>query len=49
MATTYLVRMPWGQELTVTQPNDGSRRAQLGDDVTLGWDPHQSFMLAEAS
>ena len=27
VATTYLVAMPWGQELTVTQPNDGSARA----------------------
>jgi spermidine/putrescine transport system ATP-binding protein len=48
VATTYLVAMPWGQELTVTQPNDGSARAQRGDQVTLGWDPHQSFVLAEA-
>ncbi len=48
VATTYLVAMPWGQELTVTQPNDGSPRAQLGDEVTLGWDPHQAFVLAEA-
>jgi spermidine/putrescine transport system ATP-binding protein len=49
VATTYLVAMPWGQELTVTQPNDGSARAQLGDDVTLGWEPHQAFVLAEAT
>ncbi len=48
VATTYLVGMPWGQELTVTQPNDGSRRAQLGDRVTLGWDPHQAFVVPEA-
>ena len=49
VATTYLVAMPWGQELTVTQPNDGSARAQLGDDVSLGWEPHQAFVLTEAS
>ena len=48
VATTYLVAMPWGQELTVTRPNDGSRQAQLDDRVTLGWDPHQSFVVAEA-
>ena len=48
VATTYLVAMPWGQELTVTRPNDGSPRAQRGDEVTLGWDPHQAFVLAEA-
>lgn len=48
VATTYLVAMPWGQELTVTRPNDGSPRAQRGDNVTLGWDPNQAFVLAEA-
>lgn len=49
VATTYLVAMPWGQELTVTQPNDGSARAVPGDAVTLGWDPHQAFVVpAEA-
>jgi spermidine/putrescine transport system ATP-binding protein len=48
VATTYLVAMPWGQELTVTQPNDGSARANRGDVVTLGWNPHQAFVLAEA-
>lgn len=48
VATTYLVSMPWGQELTVTRPNDGSPRAQRGDEVTLGWDPNQAFVLAEA-
>ena len=48
VATTYLVSMPWGQELTVTQPNDGSARAERGEEVTLGWDPHQAFVLAEA-
>jgi len=45
VATTYLVRMPWGQEITVTQPNDGSNRAKLGEQVTLGWDPHHSFVV----
>lgn len=48
VATTYLVAMPWGQELTVTRPNDGSTRAAQGDEVTVGWDPHQAFVLAEA-
>ena len=48
VATTYLVAMPWGQELTVTQPNDGSARAVPGDRVTLGWDPHQAFVVPEA-
>lgn len=45
VATTYLVRMEWGQELTVTRPNDGSKRAALDDRVTLAWDPHQAFLV----
>jgi spermidine/putrescine transport system ATP-binding protein len=45
VATTYLVRMPWGQELTVTQPNDGTARAELGDQVTIAWDPHHAFVI----
>lgn len=46
VATTYLVAMEWGQELTVTQPNDGSALAGLGDEVAVGWDPQQAFVLA---
>ena len=45
VATTYLVRMPWGQELTVTQPNDGTARAVLGEQVTIAWDPHHAFVI----
>jgi spermidine/putrescine transport system ATP-binding protein len=45
VATTYLVRMPWGQELTVTQPNDGTARAALGETVTIAWDPHHAFVV----
>jgi spermidine/putrescine transport system ATP-binding protein len=45
VATTYLVRMPWGQELTVAQPNDGNARATLGEQVTIAWDPHHSFVI----
>lgn len=48
VSTTYLVAMPWGQELTVTRPNDGSTRAVQGERVSVGWDPHQAFVLAEA-
>ncbi|MFN8137704.1 MAG: ABC transporter ATP-binding protein [Propionicimonas sp.] len=48
VATTYLVAMPWAQELTVAQPNDGSPRARPGDQVVLGWDPHQAFVVAGA-
>lgn len=45
VATQYLVRMPWDQELTVTQPNDGSARARVGDNVTLSWSSRQGFIL----
>ncbi|MGC3994211.1 MAG: ABC transporter ATP-binding protein [Propionicimonas sp.] len=48
VATTYLVAMPWGQELTVTRPNDGSTPARPGEQVTLGWDPHQAFLVPAA-
>jgi len=45
VATHYLVRMPWGQELTLVQQNDGSARARLGETVRLGWEPSQAFSL----
>ncbi len=45
VATTYLIRMAWGQEITVTQPNDGTARATLGEQVTIAWDPHHAFVI----
>ena len=45
VATQYLVRMAWGQELTVVQQNDGKPRALTGATVTLGWDPSHGFAL----
>jgi spermidine/putrescine transport system ATP-binding protein len=45
VATQYLVRMPWGQELTVVQQNDGSGRARRGDDVTVSWAAEHGFAL----
>ncbi len=45
VSTTYLVKMPWGQELTVTQPNDGTARAVLGEQVNIAWDPHHAFVI----
>ncbi len=45
VATTYLVRMPWGQELVVVQQNDGQPRSELGDEVSLAWDPAHAFAL----
>jgi spermidine/putrescine transport system ATP-binding protein len=45
LATNYLVRLPWGQELMVVQQNDGSRSAASGAPVTLGWAPEHAFAL----
>lgn len=45
VSTDYLVRLEWGQEFTITQPNDGTARAQLGERVTLTWDPAQAFVV----
>jgi spermidine/putrescine transport system ATP-binding protein len=48
VATQYLVRMPWGQELTVVQQNDGSGRARRGDAVTVSWAAEHGFALDAA-
>jgi spermidine/putrescine transport system ATP-binding protein len=48
VATQYLVRMPWGKELTVVQQNDGSGRAHRGDDVTVSWAAEHGFALDAA-
>ena len=45
VATQYLVRMPWGRELTVVQQNDGSGRARPGEDVTVSWAAEHGFAL----
>jgi len=45
VATHYLVRLPWGQELTAVQQNDGMPRAATGATVTLGWVPDHGFAL----
>ena len=46
LATNYLVRMPWGQELMVVQQNDGMPRAETGAQVTLAWAPEHGFALS---
>jgi spermidine/putrescine transport system ATP-binding protein len=48
VATQYLVRMPWGKELTVVQQNDGSGRARPGEDVTVSWAAEHGFALDAA-
>lgn len=45
LATNYLVKLPWGQELMVVQQNDGSRAVARGSQVTLGWAPQHGFAL----
>ena len=45
VATQYLVRLPWGHEITVVQPNDGSPRARVGEDVDISWEPGSEFVL----
>jgi spermidine/putrescine transport system ATP-binding protein len=47
VSTQYLVRLPWGQELTVFVQNLGvGERFAPGDPVQLAWDPAHTFGLA---
>ena len=48
LATNYLVKLPWGQELMVVQQNDGARSAARGAQVNLGWAPEHGFALNAA-
>jgi spermidine/putrescine transport system ATP-binding protein len=49
VSTQYLVRMPWGQELTVFEQNTGSReRFRPGDEVELHWRAQHTFLLDAA-
>jgi spermidine/putrescine transport system ATP-binding protein len=45
VATQYSVEMPWGQELSVVQQNDGTARARLGESVTVSWAAEHGFAL----
>ena len=46
VSTQYLVRMPWGQELTVFEQNNGARdSSRVGDRVDLRWAPAHTFLL----
>jgi spermidine/putrescine transport system ATP-binding protein len=48
VSTQYLVRMPWGQELTVFEQNSGVRDSfATGDTVGLRW-PHEHTFLLDA-
>ncbi|RHW23392.1 ABC transporter ATP-binding protein [Nocardioides immobilis] len=49
VSTEYLVRMPWGQELTVFEQNHtSSRRFRPGDPVDLTWADEHTFLLDAA-
>jgi spermidine/putrescine transport system ATP-binding protein len=48
VATYYLVRMAWGQELTVVQQNDGTPPLPPGEPVTVTWVPDHGFGLDAA-
>ncbi|HET9829675.1 MAG TPA: ABC transporter ATP-binding protein [Nocardioidaceae bacterium] len=46
VSTQYLVRMPWGQELTVFEQNSGARDSfRVGDRVDLRWTSEHTFLL----
>jgi spermidine/putrescine transport system ATP-binding protein len=46
VSTQYLVRMPWGQELTVFEQNSGAREGfRVGDRVELQWASAHTFLL----
>ena len=46
VSTQYLVRMPWGQELTVFAQNTGRLRMfRPGERVELSWRPEYAFLL----
>ena len=47
VSTQYLVRMPWGQELTVFEQNTGAGAAccRRATQVDLHWAPAHTFLL----
>jgi spermidine/putrescine transport system ATP-binding protein len=45
VSTHYLVRLPWGQEITVVQQNDGTPPLRPGEAVSVAWDRVHGFGL----
>jgi spermidine/putrescine transport system ATP-binding protein len=45
VSTQYIIGLPWGQEIVLSQQNDGSRRAHLGEQVTVSWAAEHGFAL----
>ena len=49
VSTQYLVRLPWGQELTVFEQNTGAHpRRRAGEEVELRWRPRHTFVMDAA-
>jgi spermidine/putrescine transport system ATP-binding protein len=46
VSTQYLVRAPWGEELTVFVPNSGvAAPLAVASEVTVSWRPEHAFLL----
>ena len=46
VSTQYLVRAPWGDELTVFVPNSGvAAPLAVASEVTVSWRPEHAFLL----
>jgi spermidine/putrescine transport system ATP-binding protein len=46
VSTQYLVRMPWGAELTVFVPNSGvAAPLPVASEVSVSWRPEHAFLL----
>ena len=45
VSTHYLVRLPWGQDVTVVQQNDGTPPLRPGEQVTVAWESIHGFGL----
>jgi len=48
VATHYLIRLPWKQEIAVVQQNDGTAPLRPGQAVTVTWQPPHGFGLDAA-
>jgi spermidine/putrescine transport system ATP-binding protein len=48
VATQYLVRLPWGQEISAVQQNDGTRPRATGERVRVTWACDHGFALDAA-
>ncbi|MDP5182960.1 ABC transporter ATP-binding protein [Blastococcus sp. BMG 814] len=49
LSTQYLVRTPWGQEISVFAQNaGGERRVAAGEQITVVWRPEHTFPLDAA-